>query len=340
VTSGLVARLEGYAPLIVQEMRAVVGDEQVELFAWMRYHLGWEDLGGRPSEGASGKLLRPGALLLVTELVGGSVDAALPAAAAVELVHNFSLLHDDVEDRSERRHGRPTLWASTGVPQAINTGDGMFTLARLAMHRLLEAGVEERRVIESMRELDEACLRLVEGQYLDIAFETRKSVTREEYLAMAAGKTAAMFAGPFAIGALLGGAAGETVAAFRQFGHHVGLAFQAMDDVLGIWGEPEVTGKPVGDDLLSRKMTYPVIVAAEASGDFGAAFARAYTDSTDFDVAKLTHLIEEAGGREATEQLIATEAQLAFDALAPAGIDDAGLALCAEFAQLASGREK
>jgi geranylgeranyl diphosphate synthase type I len=340
MTSALTARLEGYTPLILQEMRAVIGDDQVELFAWMRYHLGWEDLEGRASEGASGKLLRPGALLLATELVGGSVDEALPAAAAVELVHNFSLLHDDVEDRSERRHGRPTLWTSAGVPQAINTGDGMFTFARLAMHRLLEAGVEERRVIESMRELDEACLRLVEGQYLDIAFETRKTVTRDEYLAMTAGKTAAMFAAPFAIGALLGGASGETVAAFREFGHHVGLAFQAMDDVLGIWGEPEVTGKPVSDDLLSRKMTYPVIVAAEAGGDFGAAFARAYADPAELDVTRLTSLIEEAGGREATEQFAASEVQLALEAIALAGLDGTGFALCTELAHLASGREK
>jgi geranylgeranyl diphosphate synthase, type I len=338
--TGLLPRLDGYAPLILQEMRAVVGDQQVELFAWMRYHLGWEDLAGRPSEGASGKMLRPGAALLATELVGGSVDEALPAAAAIELVHNFSLLHDDVEDGSERRHGRPTVWSVSGVAQAINTGDGMFTLARLAMHRLLEAGVDERRAIESMRELDEACLRLVEGQYLDMSYETRTSVSREEYLAMAAGKTAAMFATPFAIGALLGGAPGETVAAFRSFGYHVGLAFQAMDDILGIWGEPEVTGKPVGDDLRSRKRTYPVIVAAETPGAAGAALGRAYADPAELDVAHLTRLVEEAGGREAADQLIAGEVALALDAIGVAGLDAAGLALCAEFAQLATGRTK
>ncbi len=306
----------------------------------MRYHLGWEDLAGQPSEGASGKLLRPGAALLATELVGGSIEEALPAAAAIELVHNFSLLHDDIEDGSERRHGRPTVWSVAGIAQAINTGDGLFTLARLAMHRLLEAGVDERRVIESMRELDEACLRLVEGQYLDISYETRGSVTRDEYLAMAAGKTAAMFAAPFAIGALLGGAAGETVAAFRSFGYHVGLAFQAMDDVLGIWGEPEVTGKPVGDDLQSRKMTYPVIVAIEAQGESGASLARAYADPAGLDVAHLARLVEEAGGREATDRLIAREVALALDALGLTGLDDDGLALCAEFAQLAAGRTK
>ena len=263
-----------------------------------------------------------------------------PAAAAVELVHNFSLLHDDVEDASEHRHGRPTLWTFAGVAQAINTGDGMFTLARLAMHRLLETGIEERRVIESMRELDEACMRLVEGQYLDISYETRSAVTRDEYLAMAAGKTAAMFATPFAIGALLGGASGDVVAAFRQFGYHVGLAFQAMDDVLGIWGEPAVTGKPVGDDLGSRKMTYPVIVALEAPGELGKTFASAYADTLHEDVAGLTSMVEDAGGREATERFIAQEVALALAAIEGAGLDDECLALCAEYAGLASGRVK
>jgi geranylgeranyl diphosphate synthase type I len=339
MTETLSDRLDRYRPLVIEEMRAVVGGGDAELFAWMRYHLGWEDRAGRAAQDASGKLLRPCALLLAAELAGGHIEAALPAAAAVELAHNFSLLHDDVEDGSERRHDRPTLWSFAGVAQAINTGDGMFTLAHLAMHRLLESGVEERRAIEAMRELDEACMRLVEGQYLDISFETRRAVTRDEYLAMTAGKTAAMFATPFAIGALLGGAPGEVVAAFREFGHHVGLAFQAMDDVLGIWGEPAVTGKPVGDDLRSRKMTYPVIVALEAEAA-GQAFALAYGDGSFDDIDRLTALVEAAGGRDATERFIADEVQRALAALEGASLDADGRALLAEFAGMTAGREK
>ncbi len=336
----LLRRLERYRPLVADEMRTIVGDDPAELFAWMRYHLGWEDRDGLETRAVSGKLLRPGALLLATELVGGSAEAAVPAAAAVELVHNFSLLHDDVEDSSERRHGRPTLWTFAGVAQAINTGDGLFALARLAMHRLFETGIEERRVVESMRELDEACMRLVEGQYLDISYETRISVTRDGYLAMTSGKTAAMFSAPFAIGALLGGAPGETVAAFRRFGYHMGLAFQAVDDILGIWGEPAVTGKPVGDDLRSRKMTYPVIAAYEASGDAGASFTLAYADASDEDIVRLTRLVEESGGREATERFIAQQIELALAAMEGAGLDDEALHLCAEFAGVAAGRTR
>ncbi|HRC63263.1 MAG TPA: polyprenyl synthetase family protein [Dehalococcoidia bacterium] len=336
MTEPLARRFERYRPLIVDEMRAVVGEDSTRLSAWLRYHLGWEDADGKALGDSSGKLLRPSALLLAAELMGGAIEEAVPAAAAVELVHNFSLLHDDVEDASERRHGRPAVWTFAGVPQAINAGDGMYTLARLAMHRLLEAGVEERRTLESMRELDEACLRLVEGQYLDISFEDRNDVTRAEYLAMTAGKTAAMFSAPFAMGALLGGASGDLVTAFREFGYHVGLAFQAMDDILGIWGEPEVTGKPVGDDLRSRKMTYPVI-AAMASSAVGAALVEAYADSAS-TVEALRTLVEEGDGRTHTEHFMMSAVESALEALHAAALAPEAEAVCADFAHLATAR--
>ena len=341
MTISLEQRAGRYRPLVIDEMRAVVGDSGADLFAWMRYHLGWEEADGQPSAHASGgKMLRPVALLLAAELVGGSAEEALPAAAAVELVHNFSLLHDDVEDESHRRRDRAALWTLTGTAQAINTGDGMFTLARLAMHRLFDRGVEERRAIEAIRELDEACLRLVEGQYLDLLFEARQVVTRDEYLAMASGKTAAMFAAPFAIGALLGGADGRTVSALREFGRRVGLAFQAVDDVLGIWGDPAVTGKPVGDDLRSRKMTYPVIVALESGGDEASRLARAYVErgQPGEDVTPIAELVERLRGRAETEALAAEQEQAALSALEAGGLERDAIAACAEFARAATGR--
>ncbi len=337
----LAQRTERYRPLVVEEMRAVVGDGPAGLFAWMRYHLGWEDAQGRPVEASAGKLLRPTALLLSAEIVGGAAEDSLPAAAAVELVHNFSLLHDDIEDESPLRRGRATLWTLAGVGQAINTGDGMFALARLAAHRLLERGVEERRVIEAMRELDKACLRLVEGQYLDMLFETRETVSRDEYLAMASGKTAAMFSAPFAMGALLGGAGGVTVAALREFGHHVELAFQAVDDVLGIWGDPDVTGKPVGDDLRSRKMTYPLIAALDSGADEAADLARVFAapGRPDEDVAALAALVERLGGRAATEAFAAEQERAAVAALDAGDLDGQAIAPCADYARAAAGRD-
>jgi geranylgeranyl diphosphate synthase type I len=337
-TETLAARTDRYRPLVVAEMREVIGDGAAGLFAWMRYHLGWEDEAGQPVEARSGKLLRPTALLMAAELVGGSVTEAVPAAAAVELVHNFSLLHDDIEDQSLTRHGRATVWSFAGPAQAINTGDGMFTLAHLAMHRL---AVDERRMIEAMRELDETCLRLVEGQYLDISFETRQEVTRDEYIAMTGGKTAAMFAAPFAIGALLGGANGDRVSAFRDFGRHIGLAFQAVDDLLGIWGDSELTGKPAGDDLLSRKMTLPVVAALEADDDAVAELAKAYAvpATANEDIAALAELVARLGGRSATEAFAEEQVQAGLAALSAAGLDAAGEAACRGFAALIAGRD-
>jgi len=343
--SDLEDRLGRYRDAVQQEMRAVLTDApdamHAPLNSWMRYHLGWEDREGRPVTASPGKMLRPVALLLAAELAGGAVEAALPAAAAVELVHNFSLLHDDIEDDSERRRGRATVWTFAGRAQAINAGDAMFTLAHLALHRLAGAGVPPERVTAATRELDEACLRLVHGQYLDISFEGRTDVTLDEYLAMAEGKTAAMFAASFAMGAIVGGAGPGLVDGYREFGRRIGLAFQAVDDVLGVWGDPAVTGKPVGDDLLSRKMTVPVIVALTEGGEAAEALRRAYASASapGEDVGPLRALVERTPARGRTEAIAEAEERAALDALRSAGAGEEALLLCAAFARSAVGRD-
>lgn len=331
-------RLAIYRPHIVREMREIVGEDPARLYSWMRYHLGWEDAQGRPAETSPGKLLRPASLLLAAEALGGELEQALPAAAAVQLVHDFSLLHDDIEDASETRRGRATLWTLTGIAQAINAGDGMYTLSRLALLRLRERGAGERRTLEAISELEQACLRLIEGQQLDISFEDRDRVTRDDYLAMIEGKTAALLAACFAMGARVAAAPEESVAAMREFGRCCGLAFQAADDLLGIWGDPAVTGKPVGDDLISRKQTYPVIVAIE-SGE-APALEAAYGDRSRaaIDIAALAAEIEAAGGREATELMAAEQVEAALAALAPLSLGDDG-ALFAELAELLAARD-
>ena len=333
-------RANAYRPAIERELRSIVGESPQALFGWMRYHLGWEDREGVAVDASPGKLLRPVGLLLACDLVGGRAQEALPAAAAVELVHNFSLLHDDVEDRSEQRRGRPTLWTFTGVAHAINAGDGMFAMARLAMHRLAATGLEAERTQAAMRELDEACLRLVEGQFRDIDFEQRADVTLAEYLAMSAGKTAAMFAAPFAMGAVLGGADAAAVDAFRRFGHHVGLAFQGIDDVLGIWGDPAVTGKPVGDDIRSRKRTYPVLAAIEAGGDEADRLAGEYEQPArpHSDVSALSELIERLDGRLATERFVEGQRAAARAAIAPLNLGPAATADLESYALAAAAR--
>jgi geranylgeranyl diphosphate synthase type I len=332
----LVARIEQHRGAVLAEMRDVIGDSDDGLFAWMRYHLGWETAEGVPIEERGGKMLRPLALLLVCDLVGSDPSSAVPAAAAIELVHNFSLLHDDIEDRSDARRGRATLWTFAGEPQAINTGDGMYTVARLAMHRLLDRGVPPERVLAAMQTLDQSCLRLVHGQWLDIGFEKRNDVTIEEYVAMAGGKTAAMFSAPFAIGARLGGASDEVVEGFAGFGQALGLAFQAVDDLLGIWGDRAITGKPVGDDLTSRKLTYPVLAAMADGGEEGRVLVRRYAEpSTGVgEVDELAALVAAAGGRAATERFAQEQRQRAMAALSAAGVDQSVSAICDAYADL------
>ena len=336
----LEARAAEYRTLVTQEMREVVGDRPEGLFAWMRYHLGWEDADGEPVLASPGKMIRPVGLLLANELAGGDPERAIPAAAAVELVHNFSLLHDDVEDRSDRRRDRPTVWTFAGEAQAINTGDGMFTLARMAMHRLADRGLEATLAVRAMRELDDACLRLVEGQYHDISFEERRDVSVHEYLTMAAGKTAAMFSSPLAIGAIIAGADEPLVQAFRAAGRHIGLGFQMVDDILGIWGDPAVTGKPVQDDLRSRKMTYPVIRALEG-GDRTAAVLQALYESpphADEDLDEIAALVEAGNGRFVAERRAIEERDRAIAVIEDAGIGGEGPERLVEYASQAIGR--
>ena len=343
-------RADRYRTLVEAEMRDIVGSGRAELFGWMRYHLGWEDAAGRPVGGSAGKRLRPVALLLAAELVGGEAEPAAPAAAAAELVHAFSLVHDDVVDGSRLRRERPALWTFAGPGQAINTGDGLFTLAHYAMHRLSARGYAERRVLEAMRELTEGSLRLVEGQYLDISFEQRADVGTRDYLEMVAGKTSAMFACPFAMGALLGGAEGRIVAAFREFGARLGIAFQVVDDVLGAWGDPRITGKPAGDDLRTRKKSYPVVWALESGSERDPEAARELAAvyatpplgdpaSADAEAAHLAALVERAGGRDAATRLAAEESASALGAIEASGLGAEAVALCRSFADSVTGRE-
>ena len=335
--SDLEQRAARYRELVTAEMRATIGEASDGLFAWMRYHLGWEDAEGNPVNASPGKMIRPVGLLLATELCGGDPERSTPAAAAIELVHNFSLLHDDVEDRSDRRRDRPTLWTFTSEAQAINTGDGMFTLARTAMLNLEDRGVPPERTLRAVRELDEACIRLVHGQYLDISFEERDDVTLDEYITMVSGKTAAMFAAPLAIGAIVAGASEATVEAFRTAGRHIGLGFQMVDDVLGIWGDPAVTGKPVGDDIRSRKMTYPVISALErAPSGLKALYATPF--SGDQEIEAISLLIEQGGGRDATEQRAREERDRALAIVEDAGIVGEALEQLRAYASVAIGR--
>jgi geranylgeranyl diphosphate synthase type I len=298
-------------------MKAVLASRGLPLYDMMHYHLGTGGPRGGPAP-RPGKMLRPALCLLSCEAVGGQRRQVLPAAAAIELIHNFTLIHDDIEDASPSRHGRDTVWRVWGEAQAINAGDGMFTLAHLALHRLLEAGVAAPQVLEAARLLDEASLALCEGQYLDLEFEERLDVTCDDYLAMVSGKTAALLAAATAAGALLGGAPEDTVGAFKEFGRRLGLAFQIGDDVLGIWGDTAQTGKPAGEDITARKKSYPVVYALErASENDRRSLRRVYGADTvaPEGVAEVTAVLERCRARTASDEAVACHAEGALACL-------------------------
>ena len=255
--------LARYRGAVLREMRAVVDSYNGPLYDLQRYHLGWLDASGNPLDATGGKMFRPALLLLCCEALGGDVERALPAAAAVELLHNFSLIHDDIEDGSQTRHGRRTLWTIWGLPRGVNAGDSMFVLARLALHRLGDRGYAPERVLAAFRIFDDASRRLCEGQDADLRFEACTAVPLDDYLAMIAGKTGALITASAELGALLAEAPDDLCALFRRFGQLLGRAFQIRDDILGIWGVEEQTGKSSGDDIRARKKAYPFVRAVE-----------------------------------------------------------------------------
>jgi geranylgeranyl diphosphate synthase type I len=230
--------------------------ELAGLYQMFAYHLGWEGEGAGPE--ARGKRIRPLLLMLTTAAAGGNWKTALPAAAAVELVHNFSLIHDDIEDNSPLRRGRPTVWQKWGIAQATNTGDAMFTLAHLSILCLKETS-PAGCVLEAAHILQNTCLRLTQGQYLDISYEAQGDLNLDAYWSMVSGKTAALLSACTELGALVAGASKEHQDAYRDFGHALGLAFQAQDDLLGIWGDSALTGKSAESDLLTGKKSLPVL---------------------------------------------------------------------------------
>lgn len=321
--------LAPYRQAVEEELRLLLAappePSLAPLFGMMQYHLGWVDEAFRPLEvPLTGKRLRPVFCLLACEGMGGDWERAVPVAAAIELIHNFLLIHDDIEDGDRFRHHRPTVWSLWGLAQGINTGDALWALARLAPHRLAERGYDAETVLTVIAWLDRTCLALCQGQYLDLAFEQAETVSLDAYLRMIAGKTAALLSACTGVGALLGGASPPTVEAMRAFGEALGLAFQITDDVLGIWGDPALTGKPAASDLVARKKSLPVVYALQQEAERGSSLLRQrYAQagaSDDPTVAEILALIEASGAREYAERLAQAHLQAAHAHLQRAGL--------------------
>jgi geranylgeranyl diphosphate synthase type I len=305
-------------PEVEQTLQQVMTDllptRQPELRAMLAYHMGWEGEGAGLE--AQGKRIRPLLVLLSAAAAGGDWRGALPAAAAVEYVHNFSLIHDDIQDQSPLRRGRPTVWVKWGTAQAINAGDVMFTLAHLAIYGLCDT-LPAAAALESARVLDATCMALTEGQYLDLSYEQRCDLTLEDYWPMVRGKTAALLGCCAELGAFAAGASPERRAAFRQFGISLGLAFQVQDDWLGIWGNAALTGKSTESDLVAGKKTLPVLYALQQKGAFAGRWSCGGVQADE--VPRLSQLLVEEGAQSFTEQTANRLTREALDALDRAG---------------------
>lgn len=309
-----------YQQMIGSALREELKPHKLPLYTTLRYYLGWVDPEGKPDPQPEGKALRPTLCLRACEAVGGDPETALPAAVSLEYIHNFSLIHDDIQDGDEFRRHRKTVWAIWGEPVGIVSGNAIFALADLAAARLTERGVAHSISVEVGRALADRYLRMMEGQFLDISYESRQSITVDEYLDMIQRKTGALIECSVYCGALIG--AGENadqdlIEKMRQLGRELGYIFQIRDDVLGIWGGP-ATGKPVGADIQRRKKALPAVHALDnATGAAARRIAAIYSseDLDDSDVEAVLAIMDDLGTRNYCEELASDHWRKALNVL-------------------------
>ncbi len=297
-------------------------------YGQMQYHLGWVDSNLTPTQSNPGKLLRPTLLLLAYEAAGawGLTDApdylqrALPAAVAVEFTHNFTLIHDDIEDGDTERRHRPTVWNVWGIPQAINTGDGLFALSRATLWDVLEQGVAATIAVRLGTVLDRTVLVVAEGQHLDISFETRQDISVAMYVDMISRKTAALMSCAAEMGALLGTRDQTTIDSLQRFGKAIGIAFQVRDDILGVWATSAELGKTSAGDVYRRKKSLPIIHALEHAHEQDQQLLHAIYQHeapiTAEQVTRVMDVFEQTQTRAYCRAFLAQHCQLAYAALA------------------------
>lgn len=307
------------------------------LYGMLRYQLGWVDARFQPVRARAGKRVRARLALLTCQAEGMRWEPALPAAAAVELLHAFSLVHDDIEDESPLRHGRKSLWAQWDVPLALNAGDALHSLAHQVLLRLGR--------LDALELFAEASIKLCQGQHLDLSRAGRLEEGLEGYFTTIEGKTAALIALSAELGALAGGAGEGRRRAYREYGRRLGLAYQIQDDWLGAWGAEEVTGKPVGEDLRRRKLTYPAAHAWERLEEAGRAELRSLWEMPRWEeetMERARALLARSGAEEATRRAAAQHARAAEEALPPASPqgDSAALRVLAELPGRLAGRAR
>ena len=291
-----------------------------DLYVLLRYHLGWGDTYGRQAEApiSQGKALRPTLCLFACEALEENLSKALPAAAALELIHNFSLIHDDIQDRDRERRHQPTVWSLWGVPKALVSGNAMQSAGDLATLEIARRGVSPETTLKVSQLLTQSYLEMIQGQCLDLAYESRASITADEYLNMIAYKTGSLIRSGLEIGALLATDDPASVAAFSHFGSCLGRAFQIRDDFLGIWGDEATTGKAAGNDIRRRKKSFPVVFALEqATGEARNDLLQIYQreELGEDDVKRVLAVLDEVGAQEHSQRLTEASAEEALKAI-------------------------
>ncbi len=330
-----------FLPELEAELRAVLGEDASPLYIMMRYHLGWVDENGRRQQ-SPGKLSRPTLCLLACEAVGGQWPSALPAATAVELIHNFSLIHDDIQDASWERRNRPTVWKLWGEAQAINAGDAMYVLAQLALFRLEDRGVPPQMIVLLSRHLNQASLQLCEGQYLDIEYERHLDISADRYLEMIEKKTASLFECSLRFGAMLGTKNQVQVSSLCSFGRNLGMAYQVENDLQGIWGKDEDGKESPYTDIRGRKKILPVIHALDKADDSEReTLHRIYGQSTlsNGDVGQVLRILDRTGSKAHAEKLRDQYYQQSLEDLERAGLSSSPRHALEEVAAFLLGQE-
>lgn len=283
----------------------------------MIYHMGWDPASENGK--AAGKRLRPIFMLLCAQAAGGEWRKSLPAAAAVELLHNFTLIHDDIQDNSPIRHGRNSVWVKWNVPLAINAGDAMFALANLSLQRLAPA-VADSVILQAQKILLETCIHLTYGQHLDISNETKNEIETSQYLEMIQGKTAALVGASMEIGVLTAGGDQKMIENARNLGIAVGMAFQVIDDILGIWGETALTGKSAESDILSRKLSLPILYGIQQKKEFSRRWEKNTFDASD--IPELAFVLEQEGAKVYSEKIAENYTMQAMEFINRPGFDN------------------
>jgi len=325
--------LTRYAAPVQETLRSLIEEQRARtcppiegLYGQISYHLGWVDRNFAPVQEHPGKLLRPTLLLLAYEAAGAAGLAsqrdglshlvrALPAAAALELFHNFTLLHDDIEDGDVERRHRPTVWSLWGIPMAINTGNAIACMARLALFKLLGVGVDARLLADLECQFDRAAHLVIEGQHFDLSFETQEEVTLSMYLEMITKKTARLMECATEMGARIGTSDKKVIDGLRQFGLKLGIAFQIRDDILGIWGNRAQTGKTPSGDILRRKKTLPILHAFQHAETRDQAYLCAIYHAEKApnaeQVGQVLEILDRTGSRDHAQHNLVAQCQMA-----------------------------